>query len=139
LSMYVWCVIPLALATWADFVPVYVAVIWMLASFGGNAAFYFMFRSGYNKRFKDPSLTLPQMWLGIIIVLFTQIFAGPLRGGFLMPLILIFIVGCFKLRTNQMLWLTAASSLLYAATFPLTAIIEGPAFDWAQTLILWSI
>ncbi|WP_344806349.1 GGDEF domain-containing protein [Allohahella marinimesophila] len=137
--MYVWFLIPLGLATWSGNSPVHVAVIWMLIGFGGNAVFYAMLSLGYNKRFTDHSLTIPQMWLAIIVTFYAQIYAGPLRGGYLLALILMFIFGCFKLRTKQMLWVSLSSSFIYAATIPLAAIVEGPAFNWVQSLILWFI
>ncbi|WP_444816717.1 GGDEF domain-containing protein [Stutzerimonas frequens] len=136
--MYALCAVPLCMAVYFGFSPARVVIHWAVISMLGNGGFYLVFRLGYNKRFKDASLTTAQMLLAIALILYTQIYAGPVRGAYLLGLMIVVVFGCFKLRTRQLLLMSVISSVLYAATLPIIYSIEGERFDWAAELILWA-
>ncbi|RZK01545.1 MAG: hypothetical protein EOO46_19990, partial [Flavobacterium sp.] len=102
----------------------------------GNGIIYSMLRFNFNKRFADPSLTIPQMLLSIGLVLYLQIYAGQARGGYLLALMLAFAFGCFKLKTAQLLWLTFLTVAIYVCTIPIIMQIEGSRFNPAVELAL---
>jgi diguanylate cyclase (GGDEF)-like protein len=85
-----------------------------LATLGFVVAFHAIFRTGMNLRFRDPSLTLPQIVAAFAVLLYV---ASQSKGGhgilallFMMPL----LFGVFRLTTRQLLGLTAFVSVSYA-------------------------
>lgn len=55
----------------------------------------------------------------------------------LLGLMVVFVFGCFKLSTRQLLPLSLLCSAGYAATFPLIRSVEGGQFNWTTEWILW--
>jgi diguanylate cyclase len=79
-----------------------------------NAIMYAVLRSGLNKRFKDPSLTMAQMALA---TLWTMLMAYSLDTGrqiMLMLYMVVFIFGTFRLNLRQFWCLTAFALAGYA-------------------------
>ena len=67
---------------------------------------YLALRSGWSERFKDPSMTLWQLSMGVIASSWGYLICGPMRTLALLPLMIIFIFGAFSLRRRQIGWLT---------------------------------
>jgi diguanylate cyclase (GGDEF)-like protein/PAS domain S-box-containing protein len=61
------------------------------------------FRSGFNRRFADPSLTLAQMLASSVVVLGTMYTADGGRAVFLLLLQIIFIFGALRFDTRKLL------------------------------------
>lgn len=135
--MYALYTIPIGLTVYFGISPVRIAIFYAMLAVPGNFLFYFAFRLGYNKRFKDQSLTVAQMSLAIAAVLVTQIYAGPVRGAYLFSLLIAFVFGCYKLTTRQLLLLSLASSVAYAATIPMIREVEGERFNLTAEIIVW--
>lgn len=135
---YVLCLVPVGLSVYLDLLPLHVMLVWITFSVIGNGIIYSMLRFNINKRFHDPSLTIPQMLLSIGLVLYLQIYAGQARGGYLLALMLAFAFGCFKLKKAQLLWLTFITVAIYVCTIPIIMRIEGPRFNPAVELALWT-
>lgn len=72
----------------------------------GNLVFFVLLRSGYNLRFSDPSLTLPQMIVATVWVMVLIVLAPDVRGTMLLLYVVIFLFGIFRLRRRQYLGLT---------------------------------
>jgi diguanylate cyclase (GGDEF)-like protein len=72
-----------------------------------NLGFYALFRSGGNLRFRDPSLTIPQMVLGITLITYLIYFAGPYRGLLSIFYLAVMTFGLFQLNTRQLLGISA--------------------------------
>ena len=85
-------------------------VLWASLSIGGLAGFFVAIRSGWSRRFADPSLTLPQMVFAIGSGAIGYALAGPLRGATFPVLMVILMFGMFQLRPR-----TVARVCLYAA------------------------
>lgn len=64
----------------SDLVPITptVAFGFMALAIASNAVFYLMFRRGINLRFADPSLTIPQMVVGVLLITYLIYFADPI-------------------------------------------------------------
>jgi len=137
-SMYLLSMVPLSLTVYFGISPAHLLIIWIVLALSGNSLFYLAFRLGYNKRFKDPSLTIPQMSLGIATTLYTQIYAGPVRGAYLMAMFIIFVFGCYRLNTRQLLLMSIITSVAYAATIPVIHAVDAEHFDFTVELILWT-
>ena len=79
------------------------------------ALFYLLFRSGLNLRFRDPSLTLPQLSSSILTMAFVMYFADRSRAALLVVYLIAFLFGVFRLRTQQLLVLAGTAIAAYAA------------------------
>lgn len=93
-----------ALALWLGFVVV------VLAS--GYAAL----RSGWTERFRDPSLAVWQLSMGVLAVNWGYLICGPMRTSALFPIMVVFAFCAFTLRWRQIAFVTllAVTSLVVA-------------------------
>ncbi len=71
------------------------------------AAFYFVFRSGLNRRARDPSLTVPMMLAAISVVTYALYHLGTVRTAFLLIYPMIMFFGVFRLGTRGLLMIAA--------------------------------
>ncbi|MGA9110928.1 MAG: GGDEF domain-containing protein [Smithella sp.] len=79
-----------------------------------NLLIYAIIRSGLNKKFKDPSLTLLQMILATYWVMVIVYYADSMRGLVLLGSMVVFVFGLFKLNVRQFLFLSAYAVVNYA-------------------------
>jgi len=79
------------------------------------ALFFVAFRSGLNSRFRDPSLTLPQLGSSIISMAYVMYYADRGRGALLVVFLIAFLFGVFRLSIRQLLTLSAIAVLAYGA------------------------
>lgn len=73
----------------------------MVGFWVGHISFYLLIRSGLNRRFNDPSMTLAQVIWAIFVVLLTLFFMARFRF-FMVPFLpLVLIFGAFKMTSRQ--------------------------------------
>ncbi|MFN3303018.1 MAG: diguanylate cyclase [Roseateles sp.] len=89
---------------------------WTALSLGGMLAFYATIRSGWSLRFRDPSLTSPQIAFALLAAAAGYAQAGPLRGAVFPVLTLILMFGMFQLRARSAYVLSLLALLLFGAT-----------------------
>jgi len=94
-------------------IPFKTLCFWLSLVVLANVVLYAIFRSGYNKRFKDPSLTMEQMMVGLFFGLVVAYYADTARGAMLLVFIAIFIFGMFRLKVRQFLYLTVFVMVMY--------------------------
>lgn len=87
---------------------------WLSLVVLANIVQYVILRTGYNKRFKDPSLTVPQMMVGLFFGLVVAYYADAARGAMLLVFIAIFIFGMFRLQVRQFMYLAIFVVIMYA-------------------------
>lgn len=75
---------------------------------------YFIFRTGLNKRFKDPSLTMFQMMMATVWIMACLYGAIEIRGSMLMLYFVVYIFGVFRLRFIQFLILSLFALINYS-------------------------
>ena len=76
--------------------------------------FYGLFRSGLNRKFADPSLTLPQIFSSTLVILYV-LYESPISHGILSLIYMVsFLFGVFRLSTTQLLALTGFVASSYA-------------------------
>jgi len=68
-----------------------------------NAAFFAIFRSGFNQRAEDPSLTWPQVVVGIVILMYSVYFFDRDRSIALMICLVVLAFGAFRFSTREFL------------------------------------
>lgn len=78
-----------------------------------NLFFYAMIRSGINQRFADPSLTLPQLVVGVGTGLFLMYFTHQARIVFMLMSLPVFLYGIFQFRVRDFYLLTGLTLLGY--------------------------
>ena len=81
-------------------VPACIAAAAMLAV---NGVVYFLYRTGRNERFADPSLTWLQVTAGLLVILFVTYHFDRDRGLALMPSLLVLSFGAFRFNTREFL------------------------------------
>ena len=91
-----------------------VASVFMALVIAANLGFYLLFRSGYNQRFDDPSLTIPQMAIGILLITYLIYFAGAYRGLLSIFYLAVMTFGLFHLNTRQLLGMSAFTLVCFA-------------------------
>jgi diguanylate cyclase (GGDEF)-like protein/PAS domain S-box-containing protein len=96
-------------------VPLPVLFFSQLGILAGNILIYLMLRTGFNKRFRDPSLTLLQISIATFWAMEVLYYAGPTRGAVLLLYLVIFVFGLFKLNVRQFLFLSLYTIAGYAA------------------------
>ena len=106
-----------------------------------NLALYAAFRSGFNLRFADPSLTVPQMVLAITVLMFIIYHMDDARGIALFGCFLIFLFGTFRLRAREFVLLTLYTLAAYALVIVLLTqwrpqAIHNLWLDWVGLLVL---
>lgn len=79
-----------------------------------NLIIYMTIRSGFNKRFKDPSLTLLQMIIATFWVMVIVYYADSVRSVVLLTYLVVFVFGLFRLNVWQFLFLSAFAVINYS-------------------------
>jgi len=79
-----------------------------------NSLIYAIIRSGFNKRLKDPSLTLLQMVTATFWVMVIVYYADSVRSVVLLTYLVVFVFGLFKLNVWQFLFLSAFAVVNYS-------------------------
>jgi diguanylate cyclase (GGDEF)-like protein/PAS domain S-box-containing protein len=80
-----------------------------------NILLYAMIRTGFNKRFKDPSLTLLQMVIATFWAMVVVYYAASFRSVVLLIYLVVFVFGLFKLKVWEYLFLSVFAVVNYAA------------------------
>ena len=89
------------------------------------AAFYVAFRSGLNRRVRDPSMTVPMMLTAICVVTYALYHLGAVRPVFLLVYPMIMFFGVLRLGTRAMLLVGAFIMCAYALVVRLLAEHPG--------------
>ena len=85
-----------------------------LVTLGFVVLFYAVFRSSLNLRFRDPSLTLPQVLAATLVILYALSRSKEGHGILAMIYMVPFLFGVFRLSTRQLLGVTAFVAISYA-------------------------
>lgn len=101
----------LANAAWID--------VWSWASGATTVLVLLLIRSGWNRRLRDPSMTMAQMALALAYNAAAFAIAGPVRGIALGVLAVILCFGVFRLTRRQVVAMLAYGLLVYAAAMTL--------------------
>jgi diguanylate cyclase (GGDEF)-like protein len=80
-----------------------------------NILIYAIIRTGLNKKFKDPSLTLLQMVIATFWAMVVVYYADSFRSVALILYLVVFVFGVFRLKVWQFLFLSAFAMVSYAA------------------------
>jgi signal transduction histidine kinase/CheY-like chemotaxis protein len=102
--------------------------------------FYAVLRSGLNRRFRDASLTMPQLASSLITMAFVMYYADHGRAALLIVFLVSFLFGVFRLRTRQLLFLAfvaiASYGLMVVALYRNKPETVAPADEILQLIVL---
>ena len=99
-------------------IPFNLLVIYFLGVFVCNISLYAIIRTGLNKRFKDPSLTILQIVIATFWIMVVVYYAGSLRSAVLLVYLIVFVFGLFRLNVRQFLFLSAFAVVNYTLVIP---------------------
>ncbi|MFM7330285.1 MAG: ATP-binding protein, partial [Brachymonas sp.] len=117
--VYVVCSCLIVYGVWIKIAQAFEGYLLIAAMLGSCGLFYAALRSGWNQRFKDPSLTLPQILAALTWCVCSYGIANEAHGGMLMPLALVLVFGVFNMSPQQALiasgyaLMTLGSMMLY--------------------------
>jgi diguanylate cyclase (GGDEF)-like protein len=102
-------------------------------------AFYAVFRSGLNLRFRDSSLTLPQILCSTLVILYALYESKHAHGVLALIYMVSFLFGVFRLSTRQLLSLTAFVALSYAVIIAVQWHSGAETGDFKLMLLNWIV
>ena len=75
--------------------------------------FYVLLRTRVNLKFRDPSMTMPQLSSSVVTMAFVMYHADTGRASLLIVFLMSFLFGVFRLRTRQLLFLALVAISSY--------------------------
>ena len=122
----------------ANFTELQIVVFFVLAS-AFQVLFYGVIRKGINKKFKDPSLTIPQMSVTIIWVTYFLYYAPAIRGGVLIFYLLIILFGVFQLSQSGFIVVSLIAVAGYSVVILLDLLYPPESFNLTVNVVQWVI
>ncbi len=104
-----------------------------------NSMLYTVFRTGFNKRCKDPSLTLVQMVIAICWLMIFLYFLKEVRGVLSVLIYVIFVFGLFRLRFKQFLFLSFFSITIYGFVILVLYLQLPDTLDLKVEILSWIV
>lgn len=135
-AVYLPCALMLMMVSWLGFLPSWFTPVWAAVFACTNTVFLVLIKTNVNLRFKDPSMTMAQMVVAIGAVAFILYYAGAIRGGLLMLLLVVLLFGVLRLTMAESLAMGALSSAAYAGVIVLLTLNHpeqiDPRVEWVQ-------
>lgn len=104
-----------------------------------NLIFFGLFRTGLNKRFEDPSLTMAQMCVGSLFAVTITYYADDIRGVMLLIFLVVFTFGVFRLRVRQFLVLTVLILVSYGGIILFIIHVQPSRINIALEFLTWIV
>ena len=118
-AAYSVCVPLLAMAHLLGLIPVRHVVEITAAMLAANVAIYFLFHTGLNERFRDPSLTWLQTMSATLVLMYAVYHFDRERGLALMLCLVVLAFGAFRFTTREYFTATGVVLAAYAAVINL--------------------
>ncbi len=107
--------------------------------FLGQAAIFIFIRMGWNKGFKDPSLTIPQMIVGIAWATYLMLHVQELRGTLMIIYLLIILFGVFQLSRVEFAMVSIMAVSGFTGVIVWDILAGTPGFNFNLNLVQWVI
>lgn len=101
------------------------------------ALFYLLFRTGWNRRFADPSLTLPLIASSVLVISHMVFHANEARTMFLLIYMVSFVFGMFHLRTREIFNVAFLVLTCHAAVIALLWKFRPATIDLRIEVVQW--
>ena len=117
------------LCWWFGYLDTLILIIHSVMILVVNLSFYGIIRSGWNQRFADPSLTLPQLVVGVGTGLFLMYFTHQARIVFMLMSLPVFLYGIFQFRVRDFYLLTGITLCGYGVLVTLLYFYRHDEFN----------
>ena len=104
-----------------------------------NIVLYIVFRTGLNLKMSDPSLTVVQICIGILMVMYGMYFANEARGVLLLVYVIILLFGIFNLNTRSFLYVSIFTLLTYGIDIALLKVYRPKGVNFNIEYLQWGI
>ncbi len=104
-----------------------------------QSSFYIIIRSGINKGFQDPSLTVFQISAGTVYVSYFMYFIQNLRGAIMVFYFLTILFGAFQLTMSGFIMVTLVALAGYGVVIVLNILSPPQDFNLIQNIVQWVI
>ena len=106
---------------WAGTARLWPVLAWSAVSLGGLVSFFALIRSGFSRRWHEPSLSVPQMIFALTSGAVAYALVGAGRGAVFPIVMVILMFGMFAATPRQMRWVSVYAVALFGATMALMA------------------
>ena len=96
--------------------------LWSLVNLLAMGVFFTLIRSGWSRRLREPSMTLPQMVFAISSGAVAYGLLGAARGAVFPVVMVVLMFGMFVASPRQMRWMSVYAVLMFAAVMALLAL-----------------
>jgi diguanylate cyclase (GGDEF)-like protein len=111
----------------------------VVAAIVANMAFYYAIRSSANLRASDPSLTVPQVSIGILVNSYLVFHAGPARAVFLLGYVVAVAFATLKLHPRQVALVGCTAALIYGGIIGVDIAASGVTNDVLVEVLQWLV
>ncbi len=101
--------------------------------------FYSLIRSGFSLRFKDPSLTIPQIVVALTWISYLMVFSYKISGGVMAAYYFVILFGVFQLTLTQFLLVSFITLMEFGGVILWHVQASTPNYNLKGELILWFI
>lgn len=114
-------------------IPALPVLLWVLLAPGGALLVFLAIRSGWSRRFEDPSLTMAQIVGGSLACAVAYAMAGAARGGFFLVLMVV-LMGAMLSATPRQMRLGSVFAAVALGAALLWRGLQQPGWPWAETV-----
>jgi diguanylate cyclase (GGDEF)-like protein len=119
---------------WVGQAPARLVWWWSGATLGGMVLFFMLIRSRASRRWRDPSLTVPQMLFALTSGAVAYALLGPGRGAVFPVVMVILMFGMFVATPAQMRWVSLYAVLLFGAVMAALTVAQPARYPVAIEL-----
>lgn len=108
--------------------------VWAGVTLAGMVVFFQLIRSGWSRRYADPTLTVAQILFALTSGAVAYALLGGGRGAVFPVVMVALMFGMFIASPLQMRWVSAYAVLLFGATMALMAVWQPAVYAWPVEL-----
>jgi diguanylate cyclase (GGDEF)-like protein len=116
---------------WVGVAPARAVLWWSLTTLAGMAGFFFLIRSGWSRRWSEPTLTVPQMCFALASGAVAYALLGAGRGAVFPMVMVVLMFGMFVASPVQMRWVSVYAVALFGATMAAKAYADPEGYPAA--------
>lgn len=125
---------------WVGVAPLRPVLAWSALTLLGMAGFFGLIRTGWSRRWPEPSMTVPQMLFALTSGAVAYALLGAGRGAVFPMVMVVLMFGMFIATPRQMRWVSLYAVLLFGAVMAVMATIQPgrypPAIEFGHFLLV---
>jgi signal transduction histidine kinase len=106
-------------------------------AFFGQGCFFVFIRTSLNNRFKDPSLTIPQIVWAIFWITYLLYYTQELRGLFMSGYLFAILFGVFQLSAREFIFVSFLATTAYGFVIAVDSYNNPPDFHLTINIVQW--